>query len=232
MRPEEQQLRSLSVSRKHPAQAIHCKRGSEALTLRPLRLGDAAQVLSAVEESLPELKVFMPWAHGDQGLQAQLQRRIATEADYFAGRELNMGLFVDGTLVVCCGLHFRVPLNPNGVECGYWTRTGHARKGWATLVLQMMTLYALDKLACDRVQVLHHEYNVASRRVIEKAGFMFEANLRNVVAAPSAELIAGGHVSSRRSLLWSLVPEDLRSLPWVAPLRERLQFDNMLGHPV
>jgi RimJ/RimL family protein N-acetyltransferase len=93
-----------------------------------------------------------------------------------------------------------------------------------------MTLYAFDKLECDRAQVMHNEENVASRRVIEKAGFRFEGTLRNCTAAPSPEQRAGGYVASRRSLLWALLPEDLVDLPWVAPLRGTLRYVNMLGH--
>ena len=229
---DEAQLRALPVSRKYPAHAIHCQEDAALVTLRPLRISDTLEVTRAVQESLSELKVFMPWAHGVQSLNAELERRITTQADYWGGRDMNMGLFVSGALVACCGLHYRVPLNPAGIECGYWTRTSQARRGWATLALQMMALYAFDQLDCDRVQVQHNELNLASRRVIAKVGFVLEASLRNATAEPSDEMIAGGLVSSRTSLLWSLVPEDLKSLAWVAALRAQLRYENVFGCPV
>jgi RimJ/RimL family protein N-acetyltransferase len=224
-------LGALPVSRAHPARAIGCVTTAGDLTLRPLLMSDTEQVEQAVYESRKELQRFMPWAHVERNYVAQLERRRATEADYFAARELNMGLFSeDRTLVVVCGLHFRVPLNPNAVECGYWTRTGHTGRGFATLALQIATLYAFDKLGCDRVQVLHNEENAASCRVVEKCGFQREGMLRNVTAAPSAELVRGGYVQTRKSVLWALVDCDLDALSWVPPLRARLSYVNMAGY--
>src|SRR5689334_6594948 len=140
-------LRSLPVSRAHPARAIGCATPGGSLTLRPLLMSDTEQVEQAVYESRRALQRFMPWAHVERNYIAQLERRRDTEADYFAAREFSMGLFSqDETLLVVCGLHFRVPLNANGVECGYWTRTGHTGRGFATLALQIATLYAFDKL--------------------------------------------------------------------------------------
>jgi RimJ/RimL family protein N-acetyltransferase len=226
-------LVQLAVSRAHPARAIHCAGSDRASTLRPLLMSDTEQIERAVSESLSELRRFMPWAHLEQSAVSQLEHRRNTEAEYFAGRDMGMGLFSpDGTLLVCCGLHPRVPLNPRGLELGYWTRSTYARRGLATLAVQIMTVYAFDKLDSDRVQVQHHEDNVGSRRVIEKCGFLPEGVQRNVTTAPTAALIEAGHVATRVNRIWSLVPDDLAQLPWVAELRARLSYVNMAGHPV
>ena len=224
-------LATLPVSRAHPARAIHYSGPEGAYTLRPMRMGDASAMFAAVEESLLELRRFMPWAHLPRTPLSQLERLRLVENDYFAGRDLQMGLFLeDGTFAATCGLHFRVPINARGVECGYWTRSSQSGRGLATLGLRLLTLYAVDKLDCDRVQVLHHEHNLASRRVIEKCGYRFETVMRNLTTAPTPEMIASGHVSTRNTHVWAIVPDDLQALDWPASMRVRMRYVNMAGH--
>jgi len=51
----------------------------------------------------------------------------------------------------------------------------------------------LTALSCQRIQISTNERNWGSRRVIEKCGFKFEAELPNfVLAAPTPEMLANG----------------------------------------
>jgi RimJ/RimL family protein N-acetyltransferase len=227
-------LRALSVSRAHPAARIVYRAHDTRVVLRPTRVQDAEALSAAIAESVHELRAFMPWAHGDVGPLAQLTRLKQVEADYAAGRDLHMALFDErsGEFLACAGLHPRVPFNPRGLEVGYWTRSGKAGRGLATLATQIITAYAFELLECDRVQVMHDEANVASRRVIEKCGFHFEAALRNFAARPAPEIVAGGFRHSAVHRMYSLVPEDRAALPWYAPLLSALTVDNLAGHPV
>jgi RimJ/RimL family protein N-acetyltransferase len=232
MQPDD--LRTLPVNRAHPAARIFYRDGDVSVVLRPTRIGDAAALSQAIAESVGELRAFMPWAHGDNSAVAQLERLKRVEADYVAGRELSMALFDETSdeLLVCLGLHPRVPLNPRGLEVGYWTRSGKAKRGFATLATRMITAYAFELLECDRVQVMHDDANVASRRVIEKCGFRFEGTLRNVAARPEPALVAGGFRHSGLHRMYALVPEDRPSLAWYAPLLAALTVENLAGYPV
>jgi len=202
------------------------------LTLRPTLMTDADEIVRAIEASLPELRRFMPWAHAPGGLREQLTRLRAVEADYFAGRDLVMGLFRGDQMLAMAGLHARVPLNPAALEVGYWAPTPHAGRGWTTLAVQALALYAIDRLGCDRLQVMCDEANLASRRVIEKCGFAFEGTLGAMTAAPGAALLAAGLVNTGRNPMFALFPGTLEALSWVAPLRARLTYFNLAGHEV
>ena len=203
-------LHDLEVSRAFPARCIRLSHGGERLVLRPMLMTDAEEVAAAVDESLPELKPFMPWAHRPQTARSQIERLRSDEASYFAGRDMVMGLFAEGsgTMRTMVGLHPRVTLNPAALEIGYWAPTAHAGRGWTTLAVQVALVYAFDRLGADRVQVMSDEANAASRRVIEKCGFALEGRLRNP---------GGGAGAGRGWLSQQRLPGALRPLPGHLP---------------
>ncbi len=232
---ERTDVRTLPVTRERPAAALLIDApGGEALVLRPTRMTDVDAILDAFEASQRELRRFMPWSHMKQTTLGQLDRLRQCEADYAAGRELVMALFRrEGdkeTMLSMIGLHPRVPLNPTGLEVGYWAPTEHAGQGYTTLGVRVITLYAFDKLGAERVQVMCDEINVASRRVIEKAGFVLEGIGSNLVQAPKREWIDGGYEQSGRFPMYALTPESFAGLPWLPELRARVRYVNALGH--
>lgn len=225
-------LRTLPVSRKYPARSIRVPHDGETLVLRAMRATDAEEVLAAVHASLPELRGYMPWSHAEQTHETQFERLRAVEAKYAAGEDFVMGLFREDTMLTMVGLHPRVPLNPKGLEIGYWAPTRHTKKGFTTLAVRVTTLYAIDKLGADRVQISCDETNLGSRRVIEKCGFEYEGTLRNVLGAATPELVAGGYRATARNPSFALFPDTLDALPWVTELRARLVYENAAGFVV
>ena len=143
----------------------------------------------------------MPWAHAPRELEPELERLRTNEADYFAGTEMTMGLFRGDEMLTMVGLHPRVPLNPAGLEIGYWAPTPRAGQGWTTLGVQVLACYAFDHLGCTRLQVMCDEANTGSRRVIEKSGFEFEGVLRNMTAPPALELLEKGYCATGRTMM-------------------------------
>jgi RimJ/RimL family protein N-acetyltransferase len=192
---------------------------------------DAEAISADVSNSLPELKRFMPWSHAEQTPKSHLARLRENEAEYWRGEDMVMGLFgSDGRMRTMVGLHPRVPLNPAGLEIGYWAPTAYAGQGWTTFAVKLMVVYAFDKLGADRVQVSCDEANAASRRVIEKCGFELEGTLRNVTPAATPELVAGGFAGTQRSLLFALVPESFAKLSWVEETRASMTYVNLAGY--
>jgi RimJ/RimL family protein N-acetyltransferase len=225
-------LKDLPVSREYPALEVRYHGDDEDLVLRPTRMGDAEAITAAIQASLPALREFMPWAHKPQTALSQLERLRIVETEYFSGRELVLGLFAQDQSFRCMvGLHPRVPLNPRGLEVGYWAPTPVTGKGWTTLGVKLVLCYAFDRLGCDRLQVLHDEANVASRRVIEKCGFVREATLRGMTYREAPELHAQGFLGTDRHGLWAQFPDGFAALPWVPALRARVTYVNLAGYP-
>jgi ribosomal-protein-serine acetyltransferase len=227
-------LEALEVSRKHPARAIRVRHGDDRVVLRPTMMADATRLYDAIMASLPELRAYMPWSHLPQTALGQLERLRDMEADYFAGRQFPMMLTreADGEMLALIGLHPRVPLNPRGLELGFWCPTPHTRRGYTTLASRIAALYAFDKLGADRLQVLCDVTNAGSRAVIARCGFHPEGTLRNCLPQATAEQRANGCLITGDSLLFALTPDDLADLPWVAELRAAASYVNLAGHAV
>jgi RimJ/RimL family protein N-acetyltransferase len=225
-------FKNIAISRQFPARCVTIRHPEGNLVLRPVLMTDAAEVHRCVMASLPELRRFMPWAHAPRELEPELERLRTNEADYFAGTEMTMGLFRGDEMLTMVGLHPRVPLNPAGLEIGYWAPTPRAGQGWTTLGVQVLACYAFDHLGCTRLQVMCDEANTGSRRVIEKSGFEFEGVLRNMTAPPALELLEKGYCATGRTMMFALFPDTFPRLPWVDALRARLTYTNLMGTQV
>jgi len=223
----------IPVSKAYPARAIHAEHAGQRVCLRRLYVTDAEHVFANIVASLPELRRHMTWCHGEVTLETQLHVRRQTEADFMTGRDLGMALFDDEDQLLCMlGLHPRVPLNPQALEIGYWVPTRVVGRGHATLAVRIASLYAFDKLDCDRLQASYDEVNHASGRVLAKCGFVHEGTLTNLMPSPTKKLIAQGFAGTTRHPLCAIVPEQLEAQAWVEPLRRTLRYENMLGQTV
>jgi ribosomal-protein-alanine N-acetyltransferase len=61
---------------------------------------------------------------------------------------------------------------------GYWVGQRHAGRGHATAAVRAMLAYGFDDLRLHRVEAACVPANLASRRVLEKAGFEIEGQAR------------------------------------------------------
>lgn len=83
---------------------------------------------------------------------------------------------------------------------GYWVRPDAAGRGVATAATRTLAREGFERLGLVRIEIVVATDNVASRRVAEKAGALFEGRLRN-------RLVSRGAV--RDALMFSLVPSDV-----------------------
>jgi RimJ/RimL family protein N-acetyltransferase len=83
---------------------------------------------------------------------------------------------------------------------GYWVRPEARGRGAAKTAVHLITRWAFNDLAMERLQLTTAPENVASQRVAEYAGFRREGVLRNWVATADGR---------RDSLMFSLLPADL-----------------------
>lgn len=57
---------------------------------------------------------------------------------------------------------------------GYWIDRNFANRGYTTKAVEIITQYAFDVIKLHRVEINLRPENASSRRVAEKAGFIFE----------------------------------------------------------
>jgi len=132
---------------------------------------DLAEALDqAINESLPELMPFMPWATPDHKMEATTSYLVQSKSDWDKGESFNYAILTaQGEVVGSCGLMTRQ--GPGVLEIGYWIHSSHAGRGYATAVASCLAEAGLTQPGIDRVQIHHDIDNPASGRVAAKAGF-------------------------------------------------------------
>lgn len=143
----------------------------------------APSLASAVEASLPELASYMPWATPAYGLGDARTYIEGSVADWDAGTNWNFAIVTHaGDVVGSTGLMTRT--GPGVLEIGYWLHTGHAGRGYATVVAKALAGIGLAQPGIETVVIRHDAENVASGRVAEKAGFVRVAEIVSTIDVP------------------------------------------------
>jgi [ribosomal protein S5]-alanine N-acetyltransferase len=90
---------------------------------------------------------------------------------------LSWAIEVDGEYVGGIGIH-RVEWKDEKSEIGYWIGKPFWGRGIATEALKQFIKFLDRKYDFKRISALVFSYNLASQRVLKKAGFKFEGLLR------------------------------------------------------
>jgi RimJ/RimL family protein N-acetyltransferase len=103
-----------------------------------------------------------------------------------------------GRALGACVLMFR--RQPLTVEIGYWLIERARGQGLGSRAVALLSRWAVTDAGLARVEALVEPGNVASQRVLEKAGFRREGHLRSYLVFASRRADA---------LIYSLLPSDL-----------------------
>lgn len=79
------------------------------------------------------------------------------------------------------GLTLQTDVYRLSAEAGYWLGEPYWSKGIASRALKLLTSYAFDELHLIRLYSGVYDFNKASQRVLEKAGFQLEGIFRKSV---------------------------------------------------
>ena len=90
----------------------------------------------------------------------------------------DLAIVVDGAAVGGIGLVLGQDIGRVSAEIGYWLGADHWGRGLATQAVRAFTAWAFERFAIQRLFAMVLEWNPASARVLEKAGYQFEARAR------------------------------------------------------
>lgn len=162
---------------------------TERLLIRAPRFNDGPMLYEAVQESLQELKPWMPWAHNEITAEGEegIVRRMCVN---FMARE-DLPLFIlnktTGAFIGGSGLH-RFDWSVPRFEIGYWVRTSCRGKGYITEAVAGITNFAFEHLFAERVEIRMDDRNERSWRIAERCQFKQEGTLRNDARAEDGGL--------------------------------------------
>jgi RimJ/RimL family protein N-acetyltransferase len=150
------------------------------LTLRVPRPGDGAVVNAAVVESIAELAPWMPWANPTPKPEDTEVWCRQAAAKFITREQLPFSIYAKDEPSHClgnCGLHhidWALPM----AEVGYWIRTSHTGKGYASEAVEALCELAFETMKVARLQLRCDVQNRRSVTVAERCGFALEGVMR------------------------------------------------------
>jgi [ribosomal protein S5]-alanine N-acetyltransferase len=97
------------------------------------------------------------------------------------GPATNFAIELQGEAIGGIGCRLLDDVNCKTAEIGYWLGEPFWGRGIATAALKQTTEYAFQTFSLERLQASVFEWNPASARVLEKAGYIFEGRLRRSI---------------------------------------------------
>lgn len=150
----------------------------EGIVLRPWSIKDAAELAAMADNKniADNLRDGFPWPYSIQDAKAWLNLIIPENNPprFFA-------IITAEQLVGSIGLVTKSDIYRKNIEIGYFLSEKHWRKGIAVKAVKAATSYAFKDFDVVRVYAEPFADNIASCRVLEKAGFHLEATLRRNV---------------------------------------------------
>lgn len=92
-----------------------------------------------------------------------------------------LAIEVDGEVVGNIGIHPQQDVNRLNAELGYFIGEEHWGKGIATEAIKLMVRYAFDHFDLQRIFARPFGTNIASQKVLQKAGFILEARIPEIL---------------------------------------------------
>lgn len=93
----------------------------------------------------------------------------------------NFAIVVDGEVAGGAGVDLLTGTEQGGADIGYWLGRSFWGRGLATTVLLSLTDYAFAVFDLRRLQAGVFSWNLASARVLEKAGYHLEGRHRQAI---------------------------------------------------
>jgi RimJ/RimL family protein N-acetyltransferase len=193
-------LRAMEVERDilgGPSEHIPDVIRTARLVLRCWRRDDAEPLKEAIDGSLPELRLWVPWAMDYpstiDGIKARLERM---QAQFAAGEDWPLGIFDSQQTRVLGGAGLHPTVGNGGLAIGYWIRTDATRQGFATEVAEALCAAAFARAGVERVEVHCDRDNERSAAIPMHLGFTLTRTFRqDLVTARGPQ---------RDTLVWTL----------------------------
>jgi len=145
--------------------------------LSPVREGDEAAYVEHFSDKATTdnlLKIPYPYTMTD----AENWVRFCVESSLKQTRPIHFGFRrPDNFLIGGIGLQLGSGTAAHRAEIGYWLAKDYRGRGLATAAVRVMVRHAFQDLGLRRIEATSASRNLASHRVLEKAGFIREGFL-------------------------------------------------------
>jgi len=149
----------------------------ERCTIRPWQLDDAKSLAKHANNRKVwlALRDFFPHPYTTQDAQEFLQRATAEQP------VTNFCIEIDGAAVGGIGIRLGQDVHRHTAELGYWLGEKFWGRGVISEAVAAFTDFCFGNFPIRRIYAEPFANNPVSARALEKAGFIFEARLKNNV---------------------------------------------------
>jgi ribosomal-protein-alanine N-acetyltransferase len=144
-------------------------------TIRPYRPGDLPSLVRHInDKEIVRYMLSVPHPYTEKHGKAWI--RMTRNAARRKNRtSIEYAIEIDGEVAGGGGI---MNIHDHKAEIGYWLGRRHWGKGIMTRVVKEITKYGFNELGLRRIYARTMIANKASKRVLEKAGFKYEATMR------------------------------------------------------
>jgi len=143
-------------------------------SLRPWRAGDEASLVVHANDRDVWLNLRDQFPHPYTAADAEAWVRFASSQ----AQPTSLAIEVDSEAVGGVSLQLHDDVERVSAEIGYWLGRGYWNRGIMTAAVRALTRYGFEQFSLTRVYAVPFATNVASHRVLEKAGYVREGLLR------------------------------------------------------
>jgi RimJ/RimL family protein N-acetyltransferase len=93
---------------------------------------------------------------------------------------LHLAITVEEVYIGNIGAH-KIDFDNEKAEIGYWLGEPYWGKGYGTMAVKVFVKLLINKFNFKRIEACPYSHNIASQRVLEKAGFIYEGERRKVL---------------------------------------------------
>ena len=167
--------------------------------IRKWELSDAKDLAAALSNKKVQdnLRDGLPYPYTEQDGKDFISAMLsADENETFA-----FAITVDNTVIGSIGIFRQENIHRQTAELGYYIAEEYWGKGIMTEAVKQICEYVFAKSDIIRIYAEPFAYNIASCRVLEKAGFQYEGTLRS-------NAVKNGKVMDMK--MYSLLKEEIR----------------------
>ena len=179
---------------------------TDRLVLRCYKTEDVRMLQRAIQDSLDNLKAWMPWANDEPTpLEAKAALLKTFREDFDSGKDFVFGIFNKSEDQVLGGTGLHPRIGPNAMEIGYWIHSGFLNQGFATEAAAALVKVGFEYQQLERIEIHCDPANIRSRKIPEKLKFELAAILKENKEMPGQGL--------RDTLVWALTRENYQNSP-------------------
>jgi ribosomal-protein-serine acetyltransferase len=146
--------------------------------LKLLEVKHSDELFLLTDRDRSHLREWLPWVDGTKVPENTKGFIKATLKAFSENNGFNAGIYYNGEIVGCIGLH-GIDWNNKKTSIGYWLASNYQGKGIMTKSCKAIVNHVFYEIGLNRVEIRAADSNRRSRAIPERLGFTQEGIIRS-----------------------------------------------------